>query len=69
MFIKQIILGRANSSAGHQLDPSFGPKSPDPFPSSRVGSGDETSLCVIDRLNLNSSKREVHEMTFLMYHR
>ena len=37
-------MARGNSSA---QDQGFGPKSPDPFPSLRVGSGDETRALLV----------------------
>ena len=36
---------------GRQLDQAFGLKSPDPFPSQRVGSGDKTN--VVSMLNVS----------------
>ena len=47
-----IWLWRASFSVGRQLGQAFCPKSPDPFPSSRVGSGDETSMGIGKQLFL-----------------
>jgi hypothetical protein len=44
---------RVGARAQSRPNQAIGPKSPDPFPSSRVGSGDETSVFPIFTLQIS----------------